>query len=184
MLAAQADASTWAERRAAAAADPASALSLPRPRNVHTTRSTTSTLRRCSRCCLGRRPPLRARTGAAYWVAVCSCIRCAASAAVRTAQSGREQGQSPTYPETSSFDTDDCLPTTRHCKHPGCSRLVCDPCAQRMCPDGGNENDYHLCARHKPTEEEDAAGDSDSSDPFAFRPTGLRWPSMSRSPSS
>lgn len=94
------------------------------------------------------------------------------------AQGGREEGQSPTYPETCAYDTGDCLPTTRHCKHPGCSRLVCDPCAQRMCPDGGNENDYHLCARHKPTEEEDAAGDSDSSDPFAYRPTGHKWPTV------
>jgi len=74
---------TWADRRAAAAADSESPLSPPRPRIVHRTRSTTPTLCRCSRCCLGRRPPLRARTGAAYWVAVCSCIRCAASAAVR-----------------------------------------------------------------------------------------------------
>jgi hypothetical protein len=57
------------------------------------------------------------------------------------------------------------------------SLLVCDsdPCAQKMCPDGENENEYHLCARHMPTEEEDAdsepEGDSDS-DPFTYRPTG------------
>ena len=73
---------TWAKRRAAAA-DSDSALSTPRLRALHRTSSWTTTLRRCSRCCLGRRPPLRARAGAAYWVAVCSCIRCAASAAVR-----------------------------------------------------------------------------------------------------
>ena len=84
------------------------------------------------------------------------------------AQDAREEGQSPTYPESCAYDTVTCLPTTRHCKHPGCSRLVCDPCAQKMCPDGENENDYHWCARHK---EEDAEGDSDS-DPFAYRPAG------------
>ena len=84
------------------------------------------------------------------------------------AQDAREEGQSPTYPESCAYDTVTCLPTTRHCKHPGCSRLVCDPCAQKMCPDGENENEYHLCARHK---EEDAEGDSDS-DPFAYRPAG------------
>ena len=89
------------------------------------------------------------------------------------AQDAREEGQSPTYPESCAYDTVTCLPTTRHCKHPGCSRLVCDPCAQKMCPDGENENAYHLCARHMPTEEEeDAGGDSDS-DPFAsYRPAG------------
>jgi len=69
---------TWAKRRAAAA-DSDSALSTPRLRVLHRT----ATLRRCSRCCLGRRTPLSARAGAAYWGAVCSCIRCAASAAVR-----------------------------------------------------------------------------------------------------
>ena len=53
------------------------------PSVSHRTSSWTATLRRCSRCCLGRRTPLRARAGAAYWGAVCSCIRCAASAAVR-----------------------------------------------------------------------------------------------------
>ena len=60
-------------------ADSDPALSTPRLRVLHRT----ATLRRCSRCCLGRRTPLRARAGAAYWGAVCSCIRCAASAAVR-----------------------------------------------------------------------------------------------------
>ena len=84
------------------------------------------------------------------------------------AQGAREEGQSPTLPVTCSYDTVDCLPTTRRCKHPGCSLLVCDQCAQKMCPDGENENEYHLCARHK---EEDAEGDSDS-DPFAYRPAG------------
>ena len=87
------------------------------------------------------------------------------------AQDAREEGQSPTLPVTCSYDTVDCLPTTRRCKHPGCSLLVCDPCAQKMCPDGENENEYHLCARHMPTEEEDAEGDSES-DPFAYRPAG------------
>ncbi len=28
-----------------------------------------------------------------------------------------------------AYDTDDCLPTTRRCKHPDCSLLLCDPCA-------------------------------------------------------
>ena len=92
------------------------------------------------------------------------------------AQGGREEGQSPTYPETCAYDTVTCLPTTRHCKHPGCSRLVCDPCAQKMCPDGENENDYHWCARHKPgSDEEHDEGDSESSDPFAWRRGGHRF---------
>jgi hypothetical protein len=92
------------------------------------------------------------------------------------AQGGREEGQSPTYPESCAYDTDDCLPTTRHCKHPGCSRLVCDPCAQKMCPDGENENDYHLCALHMPrTNEEHDEGDSDSSDLFAWRKGGHKF---------
>ena len=94
------------------------------------------------------------------------------------AQDAREEGQSPTLPVTCSYDTVDCLAVPANdpalhvrCKHPGCSLLVCDPCAQKMCPDGENENEYHLCARHMPTEEEDAEGDSDS-DPFAYRPAG------------
>ena len=92
------------------------------------------------------------------------------------AQDGREEGQSPTYPESCAYDTDTCLPTTRHCKHPGCSRLVCDPCAQKMCPDGENENDYHWCARHMPgSDEEHDEGDSESSDPFAWRRGGHRF---------
>ena len=92
------------------------------------------------------------------------------------AQGGREEGQSPTYPESCAYDTVTCLPTTRHCKHPGCSRLVCDPCAQKMCPDGENENDYHWCARHKPgSDEEHDEGDSESSDPFAWRRGGHRF---------
>ena len=92
------------------------------------------------------------------------------------AQGGRDEGQSPTYPETCAYDTVTCLPTTRHCKHPGCSRLVCDPCAQQMCPDGENENDYHWCARHKPgSDEEHDEGDSESSDPFAWRRGGHRF---------
>ena len=66
------------------------------------------------------------------------------------AQGGREEGQSPTYPESCAYDTVTCLPTTRHCKHPGCSRLVCDRCAQKMCPDGENENDCRplVCTSH------------------------------------
>ena len=92
------------------------------------------------------------------------------------AQDAREEGQSPTYPESCAYDTVTCLPTTRHCKHPGCSRLVCDPCAQKMCPDGENENDYHWCARHKPgSDEEHDEGDSESSDPFAWRRGGHRF---------
>ena len=92
------------------------------------------------------------------------------------AQDAREEGQSPTYPESCAYDTVTCLPTTRHCKHPGCSRLVCDPCAQKMCPDGENENDYHWCARHMPgSDEEHDEGDSESSDPFAWRRGGHRF---------
>ena len=91
------------------------------------------------------------------------------------AQDAREEGQSPTYPESCAYDTVTCLPTTRHCKHPGCSRLVCDPCAQKMCPDGENENDYHLCARHMPRTDEEDEGDYDSSDLFAWRKGGHKF---------
>ena len=157
---------TCAKRRAAAAhSDPA--LSMPRLRVMHTTRSTTTTLRSCSRCCLGRRPPLRARAAAAYWAPVVHPMRSVCCCA----QGGRDEGQSPARPVICAYDTNECLPTTRRCRHPGCSLLVCDPCAQKMCPDGENESEYHWCARHMPTEEEDAEGDSDS-DPFAYRPAG------------
>ena len=123
------------------------------PRTAH---APACTRRRCVLGCCLLVHPMRS---------VCCC-----------AQGGREEGQSPTYPESCAYDTVTCLPTTRHCKHPGCSRLVCDRCAQKMCPDGENENDYHLCARHMPrTDEEHDEGDSDSSDPFAWRPGGHKF---------
>ncbi len=123
------------------------------PRTAHAPKCTR---RRCVLGCCLLVHPMRS---------VCCC-----------AQGGREEGQSPTYPESCAYDTVTCLPTTRHCKHPGCSRLVCDRCAQKMCPDGENENDYHLCARHMPrTDEEHDEGDSDSSDPFAWRPGGHKF---------
>ena len=122
------------------------------PRTAH---APACTRRRCVLGCCLLVHPMRS---------VCCC-----------AQGGREEGQSPTYPESCAYDTVTCLPTTRHCKHPGCSRLVCDPCAQKMCPDGENENDYHLCARHMPRTDEEDEGDSDSSDLFAWRKGGHKF---------
>ena len=143
-------------QRSPAAADTDATLSTQRLRVIHPARSTTPTLRSCSRCCLGRRTPLLARAGSS----VCFC-----------AQGGLDEGQSPTSAQTCAYETTHCLPTTRTCNHPSCSLLVCDTCAQSMCPDGENENEYHWCAHHMPpTEQQDDEGDSDE-DPFAFKAT-------------
>lgn len=86
-------------------------------------------------------------------------------------QGGLDEGQSPTSAQTCAYETTHCLPTTRTCNHPSCSLLVCDTCAESMCPDGENENQWHWCAHHMPpTEQQDDEGDSDE-DPFAFKAT-------------
>jgi len=80
------------------------------------------------------------------------------------------------------YEGDGCLATTHTCNAEGCLLLVCDSCASNMCPEGGNENEYHFCPAHclLPAPEEDekedrkeCASDSDDEpDPFAFVPTG------------
>ena len=78
------------------------------------------------------------------------------------------------------YEGDGCLATTHTCNAEGCLLLVCDSCASNMCPEGGNENEYHFCPAHcllpPPEEDEKECDSEDEPDPFAFVPTGRSKP--------
>jgi len=85
------------------------------------------------------------------------------------AQSTQGEALRPRTEERCVYGGEGCIPTTHRCNASGCVLLVCDACASNMCPDGGNENEYHWCPSHCLLP---ALSDSDDeTDHFAWKST-------------